>query len=277
MTILEDLKSGRLVVVPREATAEMQWADAGTSEPHRPAWNSAMWRAFLAASPDHTAGLIALVEGMERERDEAEQALRTVQNAAKTIEHLRQNARFDHALRAEVESIRQHGSEMTDALLAAEARALAAEAERDEAREEADTLKALICQIEPHIDAIVCYASTIGEHEPNRIAREVRSVCHGPSQDELAGRQIAERMISKIDAAATKPSVERGWLIELKGSVPSWAAVNPKDYDEHWTTDSTKALRFARREDAQSYIDHIGWTEAFPSEHIWDDGDRHDQ
>lgn len=65
---------------------------------------------------------------------------------------------------------------------------------------------------------------------------------------------------------------ERGWLIELKGNVPSWAIVNPHDYDEHWTTDSTKALRFARKTDAQAYIDHIGWSEAFPSEHIWDDG-----
>lgn len=68
---------------------------------------------------------------------EKERQLRVVQNAAKTIasaqgtelEHLRQNARFDHALRQEVESLRQHNSEMTDALLAAEA-ALAAERER---------------------------------------------------------------------------------------------------------------------------------------------------
>lgn len=70
-------------------------------------------------------------------------------------------------------------------------------------------------------------------------------------------------------APAPAPS---GWLIELKGTVPSWAILNPKDYDEHWTTDSTRAIRFAREADAQAYIDHIGWTEAFPSEHIWDDG-----
>jgi hypothetical protein len=63
---------------------------------------------------------------------------------------------------------------------------------------------------------------------------------------------------------------ERGWLIELKGATPSWAILNPRDYDEHWTADSTKAIRFAREADAQAYIDHIGWTEAFPSEHIWD-------
>lgn len=144
LNILDEIKAGRLVVVPREMTAEMVTAyrlarmyDKGGYGGPGP------WEAALTASCDHTAGLIALVEGVERERDEAEQALRTVQNAAKTIasahgtelEHLRQNARFDHALRAEVESIRQHGSEMTDALLAAEARALAAEAERDALRE----------------------------------------------------------------------------------------------------------------------------------------------
>ena len=185
MTILEDLKAGRLVVVPPVSVKPLEWQ----ASPSKTTWyaNTPAGRYFvwglvpnqrpsqwcleghagvgavvetddaakaaaqadyearilsaLTASPDHTAGLIALVEGMERERDEAEQALRTVQNAAKTIasahgtelEHLRQNARFDHALRAEVESLRQHGSEMTDALLAAEARALAAEAERDAA------------------------------------------------------------------------------------------------------------------------------------------------
>lgn len=144
--------------------------------------------------------------------------------------------------------------------------------EWEAAEEERHKLEGLIRRIEPHIDAIVDYASTMGEHEPNRIAHEVRSVCLGPSQDELAGQQIAAKMIAKIDAAIAKPSAQRGWLIELRGQRPSWAIVDPNDYDEHWTTDSARALRFARREDAQTYIDHIGWTEAFPSEHIWDDG-----
>lgn len=142
------------------------------------------------------------------------------------------------------------------------------------AQAEIDALKALICRIEPYVDAIVCYASTMGEHEPNRIAHEVRAVANGPSQDELVGQQIAARMIAKIDAATAKPGVERAWLIELKGTTPSWAIVNPNDYDEHWTTDSARALRFARKVDAEAYIAHIGWTEAFASEHVWDDGRR---
>lgn len=63
-----------------------------------------------------------------------------------------------------------------------------------------------------------------------------------------------------------------GWLAELKGANPRWAFLNPMDYDEHWTTDASKALRFARREDAQAFIDHSGWTAVFPTEHVWDDG-----
>lgn len=111
-------------------------------------------------------------------------------------------------------------------------------------------LENLFGRVEPHIDAIVCYASTMGEHEPNRIAHEVRAV-KGRTQN---------------------GATETGWLIELKGSTPSWATVNPNDPDHHLTADSAKAIRFARKADAQACIDWIGWTEAFPSEHIWDDG-----
>jgi hypothetical protein len=71
---------------------------------------------------------------------------------------------------------------------------------------------------------------------------------------------------------ATTRGMETGWLVELKGATPSWAIVNPNDYDEHWTADSTSAIRFARKTDAEVFIAWHGWTEAFPSEHIWDDG-----
>jgi len=63
--------------------------------------------------------------------------------------------------------------------------------------------------------------------------------------------------------------VETGWLIELGTSVsatPSWYC---GDFDDCWTTDSLKAIRYARKEDAQRVIDSIGWTEAFPTEHQW--------
>ena len=74
------------------------------------------------------------------------------------------------------------------------------------------------------------------------------------------------------EAATMRESGQYGWLAELKGANPRWAFLNPMDYDEHWTTDASKALRFARREDAQAFIDHSGWTSVFPTEHVWDDG-----
>jgi hypothetical protein len=39
---------------------------------------------------------------------------------------------------------------------------------------EIERLRDILRRVEPHLDAIVCYASTMGEHEPNRIARDVR-------------------------------------------------------------------------------------------------------
>lgn len=60
-----------------------------------------------------------------------------------------------------------------------------------------------------------------------------------------------------------------GWLIE-KDDPPVYAILSD-DYDEHWTTDSNQALRFARREDAKAYSDHIGWTSPpiRVVEHMW--------
>lgn len=79
--------------------------------------------------------------------------------------------------------------------------------------------------------------------------------------------------------AATSPASVKamrektGWLIE-KDDPPVYCIVNPKDYDEQWTSDASKALRFARREDAQAYSDHIGWTSppVRIAEHMWVDG-----
>lgn len=42
----------------------------------------------------------------------------------------------------------------------------------------------MLRRIEPHIDGIVCYASTMGEHEPNRIANDLRELlrCYPKSE-----------------------------------------------------------------------------------------------
>ena len=39
-----------------------------------------------------------------------------------------------------------------------------------------DDVVAVLTRLEPHLDAIVCYASTMGEHEPNRIAHDIRAL-----------------------------------------------------------------------------------------------------
>jgi regulator of replication initiation timing len=51
--------------------------------------------------------------------------------------------------------------------------ALAAECGR--LTQENERLRAALLGVEPYIDAIVCYASTMDEHEPNRIAVNVRA------------------------------------------------------------------------------------------------------
>jgi hypothetical protein len=69
---------------------------------------------------------------------------------------------------------------------------------------------------------------------------------------------------------------ETGWLIEFKQSVsvqPTWYG-RTDDEDSGvlgMTTDAGKALRFARKVDAETVIEDIGWTEAFASEHMWCD------
>lgn len=95
--------------------------------------SSAPWRWRNPDGPD----ALARIEVLEAN-------LRTVQNAAKTLhhcrdselQHLRENAAFDHRLRSEHESLMERDALMTDALLAAEARAEKAEAERDAALKE---------------------------------------------------------------------------------------------------------------------------------------------
>lgn len=36
--------------------------------------------------------------------------------------------------------------------------------------------RSVLSRLEPHLDAIVCYASTMDEHEPNRIAFDARAL-----------------------------------------------------------------------------------------------------
>lgn len=63
-----------------------------------------------------------------------------------------------------------------------------------------------------------------------------------------------------------------GWLIESNhvDGTPHWFALGAEFENGDWTKDSVKALRFARRQDAEAYISDIGWTSAVATEHAWD-------
>jgi hypothetical protein len=81
-------------------------------------------------------------------------------------------------------------------------------------------------------------------------------------------RLEAEKLSLLMSVSRKKSTDETAWLIELAGNhgVPNYHQLK---YDDDWTPDANKALRFARREDAQAYIEHIGWTEPKPVEHMW--------
>lgn len=64
-----------------------------------------------------------------------------------------------------------------------------------------------------------------------------------------------------------------GWLIELKSTVfpvPHYYGENEEGV-LGWTAEHMKAIRFARRVDAELVIRCEGWTEASAAEHAWDD------
>lgn len=46
------------------------------------------------------------------------------------------------------------------------------------------TVLELLRRIEPHLDSIICYASTMGEHEPNRLAHDVRTTLKETAGDD---------------------------------------------------------------------------------------------
>jgi hypothetical protein len=79
---------------------------------------------------------------------------------------------------------------------------------------------------------------------------------------EMTARNNAER--------AAK--AETGWLIEFSQRVsarPCWYGKTDDGLGQ--ATDPNKALRFARKEDAEMVIEDFGWTEARATEHMWCD------
>ena len=185
--------------------------------------------------------------------------------------------------------------------LASEARATALEGERDAEREQAESFKAMYHQACEWRDVkITALEAQLARAREDTIAECISVIERVGNwgdykRDELtkdfgqprfdmwteiveALRSIPAPADGRGDQMFASPSCpqepvkdETAWLVEMKGSTPSWAVCFAGDYDDHWTTDSTKALRFARKADAEAFIAWNGWTEAFASEHMWDD------
>jgi hypothetical protein len=105
------------------------------------------------------------------------------------------------------------------------------------------------------------------DKEIHFLKRALRHYAAGPNGD-VASEALAVSAEPK-DVLAE----ECAWLIELNGSRPTWWSLTiPGEDGAGWIADVNLALRFARKQDAVAYIDDMGWTEAFASEHVWADG-----
>jgi hypothetical protein len=86
-------------------------------------------------------------------------------------------------------------------------------------------------------------------------------------------KALEKRIADLVLAAVKTKSDYSAWLIEINQS----ASVGPTSgpiyfqhaWDDDWTKDHDKATHFARKQDADSVIQHYGWTEAKAVEHMW--------
>lgn len=76
-----------------------------------------------------------------------------------------------------------------------------------------------------------------------------------------------EQIIKDTPKMNLRP-VEVGWLIEIKINGPSYYG-EQDDGIVGWTSEHSRAIRFARREDAERVIRLEGFTEAAAVEHQW--------
>lgn len=82
--------------------------------------------------------------------------------------------------------------------------------------------------------------------------------------------QFIHETAQEIITRPAKPKQETGWLVEHQNGGPCWWGQTPDGEDAFgWTKDSLKALRFARKEDAEAYIAEVGWNDVTATEHQW--------
>jgi len=63
------------------------------------------------------------------------------------------------------------------------------------------------------------------------------------------------------------PTPETGWLIERRSPHPEWLTVRAGMFD--WTTDSLKAIRLCRRQDADTLAEIFENEDIRIEEHQW--------
>jgi hypothetical protein len=88
-------------------------------------------------------------------------------------------------------------------------------------------------------------------------------------------------MSDDVSAETPNPKSETGWLIERRsrlGGTMLWYAAGPASrWERHqavetpeiWTDDASKAIRFARKADADTLIHFEGFRNAVAVEHAW--------
>lgn len=75
-----------------------------------------------------------------------------------------------------------------------------------------------------------------------------------------------EDKVSELEGRLVQPRDEVGWLVESGGHVPRYRTMDASGI--HWTDDPNKAIRFARRADAEMFAagDEDAWR---ITEHMW--------
>ncbi len=92
-------------------------------------------------------------------------------------------------------------------------------------------------------------------------------MAYDPDRDPM---NPANETIRALQAQLMTKQPETGWLVENDNGGPCWWGRTPDGEAAFgWTKNSLMALRFARKEDAEAYIEEIGWTDVVATEHQW--------
>lgn len=103
-----------------------------------------------------------------------------------------------------------------------------------------------------------------------------------PLGSECPNSQFIGQLFKK---AVANEGRETAWLVERNGEF--WAAgpasssatdrsVDPEAWRRLWTRDAGAALRFARKQDAETVIQFEGWQHAVATEYMWVDQHAHE-